>query len=181
MGFHRIYYLLKMNVQCIIHFDGKGGEIKKITKETLAKITDIRKQWLSLSSPYKSFTEVAKKSYEFFADSDDLDSLGGNCGYHLACYRSFTDINKIERAKSTLANAGRKRLADKTIEDEETNLKLKSQKIARSTRQSDKKGIVHPGSRSSNVLPEICLVCKQPGPIYITEKVFFSFLISFID
>ena len=117
-----------MNVQCIIHFDGKGGEIKKITKETLAKITDIRKQWLSLSSSYRSFSEVAKKSYEFFADSDDLGSIGGSCGYHLACYRSFTDINKIERAKVTLANAGRKRLADKTIEDVESNPKPKSRK-----------------------------------------------------
>ena len=168
-----------MNVQCIIHFDGKGGEIKKITKETLAKITDIRKQWLSLSSSYKSFSEVAKKSYEFFADSDDLGSIGGSCGYHLACYRSFTDINKIERAKVTLANAGRKRLADKTIEDVESNPKPKSQKVERSTRQSDKKGIVHPCSRSSNVLPKICLVCKQPGPIYITDKVFF-FISNFI-
>ena len=30
---------------CIIHFDGKEEEIKKLTEGTLAKIIDMRKQW----------------------------------------------------------------------------------------------------------------------------------------
>ena len=45
---------------CVVNFDGKDREIKKLTEETFAKIIDTRKQWLNLSSSYREFTEVAK-------------------------------------------------------------------------------------------------------------------------
>ena len=35
------------NVMCVVHFDGKNGEIKKLTEGTFAKIIDMRKQWLN--------------------------------------------------------------------------------------------------------------------------------------
>ena len=36
------------NQSCAIHFDGKEGEIKSFTNETLTKIFDVRGQWLNL-------------------------------------------------------------------------------------------------------------------------------------
>ena len=97
---------------CAIHFQGKTGEIKKITEGTLAKILSTREQWLSLPSCYKSFTDVAKKSLECIDGISDSSSLENTCGYHLACYRTFTDISKLERAKRTRANSGKKRVAE---------------------------------------------------------------------
>ena len=78
---------------CVVHFDGKDGEIKKLTETTFAKIIDMRKQWLNLSSSYREFTEVAKKSFKFIDDSDELTELvEETCGYHIDCYRTFTNI-----------------------------------------------------------------------------------------
>ena len=74
------------NVICVVHFDGKDGGIKKLTEETFAKIIDMRKRWLNLSSSYKEFTEVEKKSFEFIDESDELAELvHETCGYHLDC------------------------------------------------------------------------------------------------
>ena len=172
------------NVICVVHFDGKNGEIKKLTEGTFAKIIDMRKRWLNLSSSYKEFTEVAKKSFEFIDESDELTELvHETCGYHLDCYRTFTNISKLERANTTLANAGRKRVSEQSIGQPEIN--SNARKVARTTRHSLstlKKVKDCPSTcRSSNVLPEICLICKRPGALYITDKVFLSvsFAISF--
>ena len=43
------------NVICVVHFDGKDIEIKKLTEETFAKIIDMRKRWLNLSSSYRVY------------------------------------------------------------------------------------------------------------------------------
>ena len=154
---------------CIIHFDSKDGEIKKLTEGTLAKIIDMRKQWLSLSSSYREFTEVAKRSFKFIDDSDELNitSVEETCGYHPDCYQTFTNISKLDRAKTTIANAGRKRLFEESIE--QTDVNPKSGKVARTTRHSISS--FHHPCQSSNVLPEICLICKRPGALYITYKV----------
>ena len=157
---------------CVVHFDGKYGEIKKLTEGTFAKIIDMRKQWLNLSSSYREFTEVAKKSFKFIDDSDELTELvEETCGYHLDCYRTFTNISKLERAKTTLANAGRKRVSEQSIEQPEIN--PNAGKFARTTRHSVStlEKVKDCPSKSSNVLPEICLICKRPGALYITDKV----------
>ena len=92
------------NRSCAIHFDGKVGEIKSFTTETLTKIFDVRGQWLNLSAPYKNFTEVAEKSLKLIEDSSDfnVDRINEAYGYHPSCYRYFTDINKLQRAKTLL-------------------------------------------------------------------------------
>ena len=58
---------------CVIHFEGKDGELRELTTETLNRILERRKEWLSLPSSYKAFTEVAKKSFEFIHETDDLN------------------------------------------------------------------------------------------------------------
>ena len=156
---------------CVIHFEGKTGLIKKITEDTLAKILSTKKQWLSLTSCYKSFTDVAKKSLEFIDGISDSSSLENTCGYHLACYQTFTDISKLERAKRTLANSGKKPVAEGESDVEGNRPTVTPAKVTRTTTQNL---TTQPSSsRSSNVLPEICLICKQPGHIYITDRVLY--------
>lgn len=169
---------------CIIHFSGKGGEVKKLTNETLAKIIDVRKQWLGLSSSYQSFTAVAKKSLELFGDSftDEFSvtNLAETHGYHLGCYRMFTDISKLNRAKTTIANTDRKRSVVETIDQTQENVNIRPEKVARTTRQTlqrQSQRMINPPCRSSNVLPEICLICKRPGPLFLTDQVFIFYLI----
>ena len=90
--------------KCAIHFNGKeDGELKKFTEGTLAKVRDVRSQWLSLPGPYKNFTKVLKDSFKTIGDNIDLEKVA--CGYHLQCYRNFTDISKLERVKTTIANS----------------------------------------------------------------------------
>ena len=105
---------------CIIHSDHKKGDIKKLTKSSIAKINELRKGWVEVSKSSSSFSEVACKSLEY------IDSSGESnppykiefCGFHLPCYRKFTDITKLEKARKTLVNASRKRPAER--EDNES-------------------------------------------------------------
>jgi hypothetical protein len=126
----------------------------------------------SLPSLYKAFTEVAKKLFEFIHETDDLnpENIAKTYCFHPACYRSFTDKSKLDRAKTTLTNAAdRKRVAD---DNNQTNCP-RPEKVTRTTRQSF-------SARSSNVLPEICLICKRHGSIYITDKVYRVLLYIFM-
>ena len=106
----------KLEPVCIIHFEGKEGALTKLTQGSLTKIIERRKQWLNLQSPtYAVFTEVAKKSFEFISNSENLDmnDIAQICSYHPACYRNFTDITKIYRATKALTkNASKRRLAE---------------------------------------------------------------------
>ena len=162
---------------CVIHFEGKEGQIKYLTQETLDKIVERREQWLCLSSEYKDFTKVAKKSFEFIPESLNVNDIAKNYFYHSACYRNFTDISKFERAKKTLSNAGRKCQGDSPSEEEE-EVKPTPEKVPRTTRQSFATARATSASGSSSVLPKSCLICKQPGPIFFTDKVFFNFYVA---
>ena len=51
---------------CVIHFEGKDGELRELTSETVNRILERRKEWLSLPSSYKAFTEVAKSRSSLF-------------------------------------------------------------------------------------------------------------------
>ena len=59
---------------CIIHFEGKEGVLTKLAQGSLTKIIERKKQWLNLySSSYTAFTAVAKKSFEYISDSENLN------------------------------------------------------------------------------------------------------------
>lgn len=165
---------------CIIHFQGKEGEIKKLTEGTVAKIIDVRKQWLSLSAPYNPFTDIAKRSFDFIKDSDErsINDIE-TCGYHLACYQNFTNINKVERARKTISNSREKRSAEEM--DEEAGSKEISTKVARSRSSRRSLGKTQT-CRSTNILPETCLICKRSGPLYVTDKVqYYAFFFSLLS
>lgn len=151
---------------CVIHFEGKGGIKKALTDETLAKIVEIRREWINLSEQYGDFTTIAERSFTFIPENvQDIGQLRVPYEYHLTCYRKFTDISKLERARKTLANRTEGRDKDDT-EDVAPPEKLRR----KSTRQS--LGYL---SGSSNILPKQCLICKKSGPMYITDKVWYCF------
>ena len=58
------------------HFDRKeDAKLKKNSEGTLAKVKDIRWQWLSLPEPYKNFTKVAKESFKLIGDNLELEKM----------------------------------------------------------------------------------------------------------
>jgi hypothetical protein len=159
---------LACNSICIIHFDGKEGEIKQLTTTSIAKIVDLRNGWIEVSTNNSSFSEVAHKSFEYIDSSGEINHPHKIefCGFHLACYRKFTDITKLEKARNALANASRKRPAE--IETNESEGQSRPKRSARQQSLGEK---TSQSSRSKHVLPEVCLICKRTGPIYITDPV----------
>ena len=89
--------------------------------------------------------------------SDDVERLE----YHVTCYRQFTDITKLERAKKTISNR-----KNGQHDGDERGAAAPPEKARKSARQV---------LGSSNTLPKICLVCKKSGPIYLTDKVRYRF------
>ena len=79
----------------------------------------------------------------------------GSMLYHLTCYRNFTDITKIERAKKIAENELLDCSAVSTSKDGDCD----------SLRDADNEKTL------SNVLAKCCLICKQSGPIYVTDTV----------
>jgi hypothetical protein len=123
---------VEKNRICAIHFDGKGGEIKSFTNETLINIFDIRGQWLNLSASYKNFTEVATESLKLIDDSGNynIDQINEAYGYHLSCYHYFTDISKLRGAKTTLSNSSIKRSAQECVDKTESEDPHPATKVA---------------------------------------------------
>ena len=86
--------------ECIIHFEGKPGPLRELTKETWSKIQERRDQWLSLGSPYGNFTVVANKSFEKIPKNVDSPPPQSGLCYHLSCYRALlTKVNSREPLK----------------------------------------------------------------------------------
>ncbi len=165
---------------CIIHFEGKAGPLREITKETWSKIQERRDQWLSLGSPYGNFTVVANKSFEKIPKNVDSPPPQSGLCYHLSCYRAFTDKTKLERATQTLLNTTKKR-KNENDDDEQgcydepceppprrsTRLEMLPLIAAASCGNSSSPSLCS----TSTVLPSFCLICKKAGPISVTEKV----------
>ena len=57
-----------MNVGVPFILMEKEEKLRVLTEETLSKMLDVRGHWLSLSAPYKNFTDVAKKSLKLIDD-----------------------------------------------------------------------------------------------------------------
>ena len=152
---------------CVIYFEGKEGEIKNLTQDTLNKIIQRREQWLLHRSPKSLLSIFTRKQSQ--EEPIKVNDVAEHYCYHSTCYRNFTDTSKLERAKNTLKNAERER-SGVTCRDEHQE-KQTPAKLPRSTRQSFGHERVTSSFRSSNVLPEFCLICKQNGPVFITDKV----------
>ena len=141
----------------------KETKLEKIAESTLAKIVSTREQWLSLHHAINRLQTLAKKSLEFIDGIHDSSSLENTCGYHLACDWTFTDISKLERAKTTLANSGKKLVAEGETDVEGNIASATPAKVSRTTTRLSIGNLTTQPSylKSFNVLPEICLICKR--------------------
>ena len=160
-----------MSWRCIIHFEGKTSPLKTLTNPTLAKITQRRREWLDLpesDTPYKQFKSVAEASFTSVPDgTTQIEDLPQLLCYHTACYRTFTDITKIERARKREVNSsdcGNSYSGNSN--DDAHDGEVPPNKVQRTTRQSFGANRSARGRESSNILPELCLICKHDGPIY---------------
>ncbi len=161
---------------CVIHFEGKHGPEKQLSNETLKTTIDRRKAWLDLPEheKYNACRTVAEKSFDYIPDGvENVEELSGTMSYHLACYRNFTDITKIERAKkiakSEILNCSG---SSTSRANKDGDCDGPAQKVKRTTtRLSCSLRYVGNEQTSSNVLAKCCLICKQSGPIYVTDTV----------
>lgn len=164
---------------CIIHFDGKFGPEKRLSDETLKTICLRRREWLAIQDEEGKVKQknIAKKSFEFIPDHvDNIQELPDpSVSYHMSCYRSFTDITKLQRQ---VKYSDERRVSTSFLQDNSQNKEQDfdnpKEKIRRLRRPSDPSGarnISLSNRKSSNVLPECCLICKESGPIYVTDPV----------
>lgn len=150
---------------CIIHFAKVDPALPliKFTTCTLERFVERRKQWLYLDGEQK---EVAEKSLEFLPiDQDTLYSA--QFYYHKECYCKFTDKTKVERAiarsqKSDVIVGGHYSTQDEDERRPLTRSLIKPESVvARTTKLV---------SSRSDVLPEICIICKKVES-YFTDPV----------
>ena len=76
------------------------------------------------------------------------------CGYHLQCYRNFTEISKLDRAKTMIANSSTKRPAEDNSEEIDEASHQHQAKYSRPKRHCLLKEGTTPGRTSSNILPQ---------------------------
>jgi hypothetical protein len=148
---------------CIINFDDvSNGILRQFTAVSLSKFIHCRNEWLSLTGAQN---EVAVNSLEYFTDLDEeAFSSGGTIPqrglqYHVQCYRKFTDKTKIERAQRST----------KSCESKISEPAAKRNKEAAEGYQQTRSRLprtAQSGSKSTHVLPRICLICKKEEITY---------------
>jgi hypothetical protein len=145
---------------------------KQLSNETLKTTINRRKAWLDLPEheKYSACRTVAEKSFEYLPDGvENVEDLSGTMSYHLACYRNFTDITKIERAKKIAeteilncsGSSTSRASKDGDCDGPAQKVKRTTTRLSYSLRDAGNEHM------SSNVLAKCCLICKQSGPIYV--------------
>ena len=133
---------------CLIHLEGAKEELNAFTDQTFAKFKNCRLQWLPLPG---TSSKVAHECLYYF---------------HKYCYRQFTDVTKIRRAKSK-----QQKLLD--FEQSETNqcdLDTASKILRKRTRSATMSPSDKIPARNNEVLPNVCIICKKEK-IYVKDKV----------
>ena len=83
---------------CFIHFQGKTGDLLKLTCHTLVKIKEYCLEWINLGEP----KEIAEKIIDVVrtwpdSESDVLPTEAVDFRYHKECYFRFCDKTKVAR------------------------------------------------------------------------------------
>ena len=93
----------------------------------------------------------------------------------MSCYRSFTDVTKLQRAKYSTEKKISEGFPESNTQSDimECNgPKEKIRMLRKPTDPNGTKGAYLSTRKSLHVLPECCLlICKEPGPIYVTDPV----------
>ena len=154
---------------CIIHtceISNNVSPVKDFTAVTLSKLLNSRKIWLSLNG---NLTDVAVKSLEYFSDHDEQAFINEgtvpdrSLQYHIECYRKFTDKTRIIRAQR-MSETSDTPCTSKDIEPAAKKTRAEETRQTRSRLQPH--GSTATGSRSTPVLPRICLICKKADLTY---------------
>ncbi|XP_071842545.1 uncharacterized protein [Apostichopus japonicus] len=143
--------------KCAVHCAGKIGPLTRFTPISWSKVIACTEDWCKLSGPqYDVAHEVLSTCKE---QPDSFEDIF----YHRDCYAAFTNETDIIRAKKRQTKLPQ----HKAVEDQDTSIEedhqteideplekqlLRSSKLASSS--SDTR------SRSQNVLPEECIICK---------------------
>ena len=164
-------------IACIIHFEGKFGPEKRLSNETLKTICSRRMEWLCLPDNECNVHQknIANKSFEFIPDHiKSIQELQEPAYYHMSCYRSFTDVTKLQRAKDSTEKKISEGFPESNTQSDIMECNGPKEKIRRLRKPTDPngtKGAYLSTRKSLHVLPECCLICKEPGPIYVTDPV----------
>ena len=137
---------------CLIHFSNSDGELRPFTHTTYNKFISTRNEWLNIRDEESEATDIARKvakvSEHFVENENKL--------YHQKCYKYFTDVSKIERARKRKEK--RKIEAVLTPATKRKSSRLSSEHISTTITLSS----------SSVVLPTCCIVCKKLD-LYYTD------------
>jgi len=99
-------------------------------------------------------------------DTPTLEDLGsGPLYYHVSCYRLFTDVAKLRRAKKNAESP------EKSRTDYQADPSTSNYSRRRSARNGPILNTLLSKRPKKDVLPNFCLICKIPGPIWTTDKV----------
>ena len=132
---------------CLIYFTGTKGNLSSFTTKRFKTFQQRREEWLETDG---ASSVIAKKSLQVCPKDESPDNCG-NYYFHEKCYKIFTDISKIRRAKQ--------QNIVKDHEDNEHCTETESPKSKRRhTRASEKQPLNTP---NLNVLPDFCIVCKK--------------------
>ena len=133
------------SIECCIHiFSDKNGPILPISEKTLQTIQDPAEKWRQLDGVER---EVGVKTQL----SDVQHGPLGTAGFHMPCYRRFTDKTKIARSVKRCANIGQP--SDNTFTSRKS---VRNVECSSCSKTSDQ-----PKRRNINVLPEQCIICKR--------------------
>ena len=147
---------------CLVHYSGTDSSLLPFTKKRFQTFLSRRRQWLELVKDDDVSSLVAKKSLSVCPDENVNYT---NFFFHAKCYNQFTDVSKIERAEERAA----KRKEHDNPEQNPLDKDLRSPEAKRRTR-STFESVLQQKSCASNVLPHLCIICKQKNA-YFKNKV----------
>ena len=102
---------------CLIHFQGKTGDLSRLTCHTLVKIKEYCQKWINLEGEPKGIAEKIIDVVRSWPDSepDVLPTEAAGFFYHKECYIRFCDKNKVARANKKKENASTEDLRHQRI------------------------------------------------------------------
>ena len=164
--------------QYFIHFEGKSGDLCKLTPHTIAKISEYCKKWIDLDGEQSTIAaNIAEriKRWSFHSETelvrDEIATEIANLRYHKECYVRFCDKTKIERAEKRIIKKKAMTVDASTKGEPSTPVANRPApvhvRISPRTLISGSEGITR---RNRHVLPEQCIICKRQE-MYKVDKV----------
>ena len=157
---------------CFIHFQGKTGDLLKLTCHTLVKIKEYCLEWINLEGEPK---EIAEKIIDVVrtwpdSESDVLPTEAVDFRYHKECYVRFCDKTKVARCIKKKEKASEQSVKEQRIpkshSEKRSSTRLASIVSASASTSSTTE------RRSIHVLPVQCIICKRKEA-YVMDKVFY--------